>query len=53
MNFFVYSKDETQLKVGSELIWLWVAIIESETKNILAISISKEKYVCGCRAFSI
>lgn len=34
--------DETQLKVGSEIIWLWVAI-ESETKNILAISISKER----------
>jgi putative transposase len=35
-------KDETQLKVGSEVIWFWVAI-ESETKNILAISISKER----------
>ena len=34
--------DETQIKVGSELIWLWV-VIESETKNILAISISKER----------
>jgi putative transposase len=34
--------DETRLKVGSELIWLWAAI-ESETKNILAISISKER----------
>ena len=34
--------DETQLKVGSEYIWLWVAI-ESETKNIIAISISKER----------
>ena len=38
--------DETQLKVGSEVIWLWVAIIESETKNILAISISKERKIC-------
>ena len=45
--------DETQIKVGSEHIWLWVAI-ESETKNILAISISKEaKYVCYIRTFSI
>ena len=35
--------DETQLKVGSEVIWLWVAIIESETKNILAISIKRVK----------
>jgi putative transposase len=34
--------DETQIKVGSELIWLWV-VIESETKNILGISISKER----------
>ena len=34
--------DETQLKVGSEIIWLWIAI-ESETKNILAISLSKER----------
>ena len=34
--------DETQIKVGSEYIWLWV-VIESETKNILAIRISKER----------
>ena len=34
--------DETQIKVGSEYIWLWV-VIESETKNILATSISKER----------
>ncbi len=34
--------DETQLKVGSEIIWLWIAI-ESETKNILATSLSKER----------
>src|SRR3954452_17261618 len=34
--------DETQIKVGSEYIWLGVAI-ESETKNIIAISISKER----------
>jgi putative transposase len=36
-------KDETQLKVDSEIIWLGIAIVESETKNILAISISKER----------
>ena len=35
--------DETQIKVGSEYIWLWVDIIESKTKNILGISISKER----------
>ena len=30
--------------MGSEIIWLWIATIESETnKNILAISISKER----------
>ena len=34
--------DETQIKVGSEYIWLWVAI-ECETKNIIGISISKER----------
>src|SRR6476620_9498242 len=34
--------DETQIKIGSELIWLWVGI-ESETKNIVAIGISKER----------
>ena len=34
--------DETQLKVGSEYVWLWVAI-EFETKDILAIRISKER----------
>ena len=34
---------ETQIKkVGSELIWLWVAI-ESETKSIVATSISKKE----------
>jgi transposase-like protein len=34
--------DETQLKAGSELIWLWVAI-DSTNKQILALSISKER----------
>jgi putative transposase len=41
-----YVIDETIIKVGSELIWLWVAI-EIESKEIIGISISKEqKYVC-------
>jgi putative transposase len=31
-----YIVDETMLKVGSELIWLWVAI-EPENKQILAL----------------
>ena len=34
--------DETLLKVGSELVWLWVAI-EPANKEILSISISKER----------
>jgi putative transposase len=34
--------DETLIKVGSESIWLWVAI-ESKTKRILALNISKER----------
>jgi putative transposase len=34
--------DETLIKIGSELIWLWVAI-ELESKEILVISISKER----------
>jgi putative transposase len=34
--------DETLLKVGSELIWLWIAI-EPENREILALSISKER----------
>jgi putative transposase len=35
--------DETQLKVGSGIMWLWVAIEYKTNKNILAISISKER----------
>ena len=34
--------DETVLKVDPEYIWLWVAI-EVESKEILGISISKER----------
>jgi putative transposase len=37
-----YIVDETMLKVGSEYIWLWVAI-EPKNKQILALSISKER----------
>jgi putative transposase len=37
-----YVVDETLIKVGSELIWLWVAI-EPENRQILALSISKER----------
>ena len=34
--------DETLIKVGSEYIWLWVAI-EPKNREILALSISKER----------
>ncbi len=37
-----YIVDETMLKVGSEYIWLWVAI-EPKNRQILALSISKER----------
>ena len=30
-------------KVGSEAIWLWVATIEPNNKEIVAISIAKEQ----------
>ncbi len=38
---YMNSVDETQ-KVSSEIIWLWIAI-DSETKNIHGINISKER----------
>ena len=34
--------DETIIKVGSEYIWLWIAI-EDDNREILQISISKER----------
>ena len=34
--------DETAIKDGSELIWLWV-VIEPNDKEILAVDISKER----------
>ena len=37
-----YILDETIIKVGSEYIWVWVAI-EPESKGILGMSISKER----------
>ena len=37
-----YIVDETLIKVGSEYIWLWVTI-EPESREILALSISKER----------
>jgi putative transposase len=37
-----YVIDETAIKAGSELIWLWV-VIEPKEKEILAVDISKER----------
>jgi putative transposase len=37
--------DETIIKVGSEYIWLWIAI-ENDNREILQISISKEMLCC-------
>jgi putative transposase len=37
-----YVIDETVIKIGSELIWLWIAI-GNKTKRILRLSISKER----------
>ncbi len=37
-----YIVDETLIKVGSKLVWLWV-VIEPETRQILALSISNER----------
>ncbi len=44
-----YIIDETAVKAGSELIWLWV-IIEPIDKEILSINISKERnmFVAEC-----
>ncbi|MGA9844218.1 MAG: DDE-type integrase/transposase/recombinase [Nitrososphaeraceae archaeon] len=39
---FEFILDETQIKVGSDLIWLWVAI-EPESKEVLRLNISKER----------
>jgi putative transposase len=37
-----YVVDETLVKAGSELVWLWVAI-EPKDRRILALNISKER----------
>jgi len=37
-----YIVDETLIKVGPELVWLWV-VIEPENRQILALSISNER----------
>ena len=40
--FAEFVLDQTLLKIGSELVWLWVAI-EPANKEILSVSISKER----------
>ena len=45
-----YIIDETQIKVGSELIWLWV-VIEPKDREILSVNIKRTKHVCY-RTFS-
>ena len=47
-----YIIDETLIKVGSEYIWLWVAI-EPENSQILALSISKERNMLIAEKFLI
>lgn len=37
-----YIIDETLIKVGSEFIWIWIAI-EPENREILAVTVSKER----------
>ena len=41
-----YIIDETLIKVGSQYIWLWVAI-EPRNRQILALNISKERFISG------
>ena len=38
----IHSSDETLLKVGSEYIWLWVAI-EPESRQIPVVTVSRER----------
>jgi putative transposase len=42
--------DETLIKVGADLIWLWVAI-EPENRQILAVSVSKERNMIVAERF--
>ena len=42
--------DETAIKDGSELIWLWV-VIEPNDKEILAVNISKERNIFVAERF--
>lgn len=45
-----YIVDETLIRVGSELVWLWVAI-EPQNREILAVNISKERNILIAERF--
>ena len=45
-----YVVDETLIKTGSELVWLWVAI-EPKDRRILALTISKERSMLVAERF--
>ena len=45
-----YVVDETLVKTGSELVWLWVAI-EPKNRQILALTISKERNMLVAEKF--
>ena len=51
-NIEEYVLDETIIKAGSEYIWLWV-VIEPKNKEILGISISKERNMFVAERFSV
>ena len=45
-----YIVDETLIRVGSELVWLWVAI-EPQNREILTVNISKERNILIAERF--
>ncbi len=49
--FEEFAVDETLLKIGSELAWLWWIAIEPANKEILSISISKERNMFVAKRF--
>ena len=46
INALEFIIDETQIKAGSELIWLWVDI-EPKDRDSVNIYIKRKEYVCG------